>query len=94
MCVICVRQALDYCHSMGIMHRDVKPHNVMIDHQLRKVRTCFSFSLTLALFRFYYCVYSLFHLRWSLIVDGLCPCNVLMFNLSGGLSPLMSAVNF
>lgn len=30
--------ALDFCHSMGIMHRDVKPQNIMIDPYARKLR--------------------------------------------------------
>jgi len=31
-------KALEYSHSQGVMHRDVKPHNVMIDHENRTLR--------------------------------------------------------
>ncbi|KAI8814080.1 putative casein kinase [Cladochytrium replicatum] len=33
-----ILKALDFSHSRGIMHRDVKPHNIMIDHAKRKLR--------------------------------------------------------
>jgi len=31
-------KALDFCHSRGIMHRDVKFQNIVVDHNNRKLR--------------------------------------------------------
>merc|ERR1712088_837180 len=33
-----VLRGLNYCHSMGIMHRDIKPQNITINHEQRLVR--------------------------------------------------------
>jgi casein kinase II subunit alpha len=31
-------RAIEYTHSHNIFHRDIKPNNVMIDHEKKKVR--------------------------------------------------------
>lgn len=33
-----ILEALDYSHSHGIMHRDVKPLNIVINHQDKMLR--------------------------------------------------------
>lgn len=29
---------MDYSHSKGVMHRDVKPQNIMIDHEKKRLK--------------------------------------------------------
>ncbi len=66
MSLIDFKKGLDFCHSMGIMHRDVKPHNVMIDHENRKVRS-YPFSRPLKIKKISFCLkFQLRLIDWGL----------------------------
>lgn len=38
-------RAIEHAHSRNIMHRDIKPHNLLIEHENRKVSGAFQMSL-------------------------------------------------
>jgi casein kinase II subunit alpha len=33
-----ILRTLEHCHSRGIIHRDIKPHNLIINHKMRRVK--------------------------------------------------------